>query len=186
MITSCCARCGQSLSASADLEITCPACGHRQTAVVNAALPPDAVPGATVTELPQPAPPDGVGTVPPAAQDPWATEPVAEEHWVATDERAPAGYEVLSELGRGGMGVVYQARHVALNRVVALKMILSGAHASGDEMARFRREAEAIARLQHPGIVAVHEIGEHNGHPFFSLELCPGGSLENKLRIRRT
>jgi hypothetical protein len=91
------------------------------------------------------------------------------------------GYEILGELGRGGMGVVYQARQVKLDRVVALKLILYGEHAGRDEVARFRTEAEAIARLQHPNIVQVYETGTHDGCPFFSLEYCPGGSLEKKL-----
>jgi WD40 repeat protein len=94
---------------------------------------------------------------------------------------APPGYEILSELGRGGMGVVYKARHLQLDRVVALKMILSGGHASAAELDRFKDEARAIARLQHPNIVQIHEVGEQRGLPYFSLEFCPGGSLDRKL-----
>jgi regulator of sirC expression with transglutaminase-like and TPR domain len=91
------------------------------------------------------------------------------------------GYEILGELGRGGMGVVYKARQTAANRLVALKMILAGAHAGADDLARFRTEAQAIARLQHPHVVQIHEVGEHDGLPFFSLEFCPRGSLSKKL-----
>jgi tetratricopeptide (TPR) repeat protein/tRNA A-37 threonylcarbamoyl transferase component Bud32 len=85
------------------------------------------------------------------------------------------GYEILAELGHGGMGVVYKARHLKLNRLVALKMI------QGGDLTRFSIEAETVARLQHPNIVQIHEIGEHHGLPFFSLEFCPGGSLDRKL-----
>jgi serine/threonine-protein kinase len=91
------------------------------------------------------------------------------------------GYEIIRELGRGGMGVVYQARHLKLNRPVALKMILAGSHAGAADLTRFQTEAQAIARLRHPNIVQIHEVGEHEGKPYFSLEFCGGGSLEKKL-----
>jgi WD40 repeat protein len=94
---------------------------------------------------------------------------------------APPGYELLGELGHGGMGVVYKARQVNADRLVALKMILAGGHAGPDELARFRTEVEAIARLQHPHVVQVFEVGQHNGLPYFSLEFCAGGSLDKKL-----
>ncbi len=88
------------------------------------------------------------------------------------------GYEVLIELGRGGMGIVYQARQLSLNRLVALKMILGGAHASESHRTRFRTEAEAIARLAHPNIVQIHEVGEHQGWHYLSLEYVAGGTLD--------
>jgi tRNA A-37 threonylcarbamoyl transferase component Bud32 len=91
-------------------------------------------------------------------------------------------YEVIEELGRGGMGVVYKARHVKFQRLVALKMILAGDHAGVEQTARFLAEARAVARLQHPNIVQIHEIGEHDGLPYFSLEYVDGGNLAARLK----
>jgi serine/threonine protein kinase len=94
---------------------------------------------------------------------------------------AVPGYEVLGELGRGGMGVVYKARQLSLKRLVALKMIRDAAFAGPEELARFQIEAEAIASLQSPNIVQIYEIGAVNGAPYFSLELVEGGNLARKL-----
>ena len=91
------------------------------------------------------------------------------------------GYEIEEELGRGGMGVDYQARQTTLDRRVALKMILNADHANLDDRMRFDREAKAIARLDHPNIVRIFEIGEVDEKPYFSLELITGGTLSDRL-----
>jgi serine/threonine protein kinase/Tfp pilus assembly protein PilF len=97
-------------------------------------------------------------------------------------EIAVPGYEILGELGRGGMGVVYKARQLKLKRLAALKVILGGVHASSEQIARFQREAGAAARLQHPNIVHIYEIGDFGGLPYFAQEFMDGGSLGKKLR----
>jgi len=91
------------------------------------------------------------------------------------------GYRILGELGRGGMGVVYKAQQLALKRTVALKMILGSGHAGWQERERFRMEAEAVARLQHPNIVQIHEVGEFHDHPYCALEFVDGGTLAQKI-----
>ncbi|MBA4192195.1 MAG: hypothetical protein C0467_29840 [Planctomycetaceae bacterium] len=91
------------------------------------------------------------------------------------------GYRIDGELGRGGMGVVYKAENVALKRTVALKMILASGHAGFQERERFRTETEAVARLQHPNIVQIHEVGEYSNQPYCALEYVEGGTLASKI-----
>lgn len=116
-------------------------------------------------------------TVPPDAPEPnWSS---------MSNSLAPpsiSGYEILGELGRGGMGVVYKARHLTLGRIVALKMILSGNQASDSDRARFIAEAQAVAQLHHTNIVQLFEVGESDGRPFFALEYVDGGSLADRVR----
>src|SRR5580765_3180067 len=94
-----------------------------------------------------------------------------------------AEYELLKEVGRGGMGVVFKARHVRLNRVVALKMIRGGALANSEELQRFEKEAAAAAQLQHPNIVALYEVSNYNQQPFLSMEFIGGTSLSERLSL---
>jgi eukaryotic-like serine/threonine-protein kinase len=144
-----------------DATHTCPVCGAA------ARLPTDSCTKFTITPLlPEP---QTLTTAPAGARAAASALPTV------------PGYELLGELGRGGMGVVYQARQVKLDRIVALKMILAGGHAGASDLQRFRIEAQAIARLQHPNIVQVHEVGEHDSLPYYSLEYCAGGTLATKL-----
>jgi serine/threonine protein kinase len=123
-------------------------------------------------------------TLPPRTAPEDAALPLAPETSGDPAAAAPPqipGYAILDVLGRGGMGVVYKARDLRHNRLVALKMILVGAHAGKQERTRFWAEAQAIGRLRHPNIVRLYEMGECEGRPFFSLEFVEAGSLAGQL-----
>lgn len=107
------------------------------------------------------------------------TDPI--HHELSSGPPAIPGYDIVGELGRGGMGVVYKAWHTTSKRFVALKMIRTGAEAKESRRKRFRLESEAVAKLSHPNIIQIYEVGEFEQHPFFSLEFCSGGSLAKKL-----
>jgi WD40 repeat protein len=133
------------------------------------------------TQSQPPAPPSASGGVPPTAGDFRGPDGDGAAAPGGAFPRPLGGYELLRELGRGGMGVVYQARQAGLGRLVALKMLLHAGHADEAQRERIRSEAQAVARLRHPHIVQVYEVGEHGGLPYFSLEFCEGGSLADRL-----
>ncbi len=147
----------------------------------NNQTPPDKQP----TEILHPTNVEEVPTVIPGTSGE-SRELAAALGFLATDEAGSLGrmgqYEVLELLGQGGMGIVYKAKQSNLDRTVALKVILGGLHAPPDNLQRFRTEAEAVARLQHPNVVQIYEVGEHEGHSYFSLEYVEGGTLADKIR----
>jgi tetratricopeptide (TPR) repeat protein len=126
---------------------------------------------------------DGLKRVPPWARSQSSGGAEAADTPVPTPASVPTvpGYEVLRELGHGGMGIVYLARQVGLGRLVALKMLPAEAQANTGALARFRTEAEAVARLAHPNIVQIYEVGEAEGRPYLALEYVDGISLARKL-----
>jgi WD40 repeat protein/tRNA A-37 threonylcarbamoyl transferase component Bud32 len=162
-----------------------PLLGHQPELHQALSEPPASCPTSRITDPP----PDDEAAAAETIIQPQPSDPVTREWQLAG--AAPAGggepaaivgdYEILGELGHGGMGVVYKARHRTLGRVVALKMIRHAELSGPREWRRFRAEAEAVARLQHPGVVQVFEVGEHEGRPYIALEFMEGGSLARRL-----
>jgi eukaryotic-like serine/threonine-protein kinase len=147
-------------------QTVCPICGAAPEGLVDD----------VTAQLFDPAPTQPAQPAPPRAR----LTPSPPAHLPASGPQRLGGYEVMETLGRGGMGVVYKVFQPSLKRVVALKMILD-TNADIQSLSRFRTEAEAVAQLQHPNIVQIHEIGDHEGKPFLSLEYVEGGTLARRI-----
>jgi CHASE3 domain sensor protein/tRNA A-37 threonylcarbamoyl transferase component Bud32 len=129
----------------------------------------------------QPAGPTRAGSPVNDSRTPITVPPIPDALESAQLSPALHGYEVIEELGRGGMGVVYKARQLALDRVVALKMILTGSHAGPEERLRFLTEAEAVAAVDHPNVVKMFDFGTEGGAAYCAMEFCHGGTLAQML-----
>jgi hypothetical protein len=193
MISFTCSSCGRKFKIAdqhAGKRVKCSGCAQVvQLPATSAAAPgkadaPQA--GAKSPRPPRDEAPADTTTLPPPDAEATVDRPAQAEGGKPSPGAAPPpaipGYEIQQVLGRGGMGVIYLARQERPDRLVALKMILAGDHASADELARFHAEAELAARLQHPNIVAVHEVGRCQGRPYLTLEYVEGGSLAGYLK----
>jgi tetratricopeptide (TPR) repeat protein len=158
-----------------------PQVGSLETVAYPPPAPPDPVAGGQTSSTENTSGHDAGWTEVPTLRDA-AVPPVTIPEVVLKGWPTPPGYEIVAELGCGGMGVVYKAQHLLLNRTVALKMVRAGIHATAEELARFHREARAIAQMQHAHIVQIHDVGEYEGLPFLALEFCAGGGLDQQLR----
>ncbi len=196
MIVFQCNECAQHLRTKDHLSgksIRCPKCTSLvkvpeltpQSVAATGQLDQPTIPPATSPASTQP---EEAATIPPKSSDISQTDTetdatafLAETNFGGVAIGVP-GYEILSELGRGGMGVIYKARQAQPRRLVALKMILSAGYANAEQLARFQSEAEAVARIQHPNIVAIHNVSEHQGRPYLALEYVDGGNLAQYLK----